>query len=93
MSCTTMKESHLLFRLQKNHADLDAERYADNLICYLGNARSIKSNINYLNVLHGLPMTPLFMNYIEKTKGFVVGEYIAAFWLEDTTCKMVPWSN
>ena len=43
MSCTTMKESHLLFRLQKNHVDLEAERYADNLICYLGNARSIKS--------------------------------------------------
>ena len=38
-------------------------------------------------------MTPLFMNYIEKTKGFVIGEYIAASWLEDTTCKMVPWSN
>ena len=42
MSCTTMKESDALFRFKKNHADLDAEEYADNLLSYLDNARSIK---------------------------------------------------
>ena len=87
MSCTAMKESHALFRLKKNHANLDAEEYADNPISYLDNARSIKSirltDLN--NVLHGLTMTPLFKNDIENTNGFVVGEYIAEFWFEDTT--------
>ena len=29
-------------------------------------------------------MTPLFKNDIENTNGFVFGEYIAAFWSEDT---------
>ena len=54
MSCTTMKESHALIRLKKNHADLDAEEYAHNIIFYLDNARSVKSitltDLN--NVLH-----------------------------------------
>ena len=86
MSCTTVKESHALFRLKKNHADLDAEEYADNLISYLDNARSIKSiTLTDLNVLHGLTMTPFLKNDIENTNGFVVGKYIAAVWFEDTT--------
>ena len=38
-----MKEFHVLSRLKKYHADLDAEEYADSLISYLDNARSIKS--------------------------------------------------
>ena len=32
-------------------------------------------------------MTLLFKNDIENTNGFVVGEYIAAVWFEDTTYK------
>ena len=87
MSCTTVKESHALFRLKKNHADLDAEEYADNLISYLDNARSIKSitltDLN--NVLHGLTMTPFLKSDVENTNSFVVGEYVAAVWFEDTT--------
>ena len=31
MSSTSMKQSHALFRFKKNHADLDAEKYGDNL--------------------------------------------------------------
>ena len=87
MSSTTMKESHALIRLKKNHADLDAEEYAHNIISYLDNARSVKSitltDLN--NVLHWLTMTLLFKNDIENTNGFVVGKYTAAVWLEDTT--------
>ena len=82
MSCTTLKESHALFRLIKNNADLDAEEYADNhLISYFDYARSVKSitltGMN--NVLHGLAMTPLFKNDIENTNGFVVGELLVHF--------------
>ena len=41
------ERSHALIRLKKNHADLDAEEYAHNLISYLANARSVKKyNIN-----------------------------------------------
>ena len=36
-------------------------------------------------MLHGLTVTPLFKNDIENTNGFLVGEYIAAVWFEDTT--------
>ena len=76
-----------VIQIKKNHADLDAEEYADNLISYLDNARSIKSitltDLN--NVLHGLTMTPFLKNDIENTNSFVVGEYVAAFWFEDTT--------
>ena len=39
------------------------------------------------NVLHGLTMIPLLKNHIENTNSFVVVEYIAAFWFEDTTYK------
>ena len=42
MPCTTMKESHPLFRLKINHPELDTKEYADNLIFYIDNARSIK---------------------------------------------------
>ena len=63
------------------------QKSADNLISYLDNARSIKSitltDLN--NVLHGLTMTSFLKNDIENTNGFVVGEYIAAVWFEDTT--------
>ena len=49
-----------IIQIKKNHADLDAEEYADNLISYLDSARSIKSitltDLN--NVLHGLTMAP-----------------------------------
>ena len=69
---------------QKNHAELDAGEYADNLISYLDNVRSVKSITltGSSNVLHGLTMTPLFKNDVENTNCFVVGEYITAFWLE-----------
>ena len=36
-------------------------------------------------MLHGLAMAPLFKNDVENTNGFVVGEYIAPVWFEDTT--------
>ena len=53
MLCTTMKEFHALSRLKKYHADLDVEEYADSLISYLDNARSIKSiTLTGLNVFH-----------------------------------------
>ena len=78
MPCTVA-----LFRFQKGHADLDSEKCADDLISYL-DAKSIKQiTLADLNVLHGLTKTPLFKNNIENTKGFVFGECIAAFWLED----------
>ena len=65
---------------------INAEEYADNLITYLDNARSIKNKtLGDLNVSHRLTMTPLFNNDIENMNGFVVGEYIATFLLEDTT--------
>ena len=83
ISYTTMNESHALFRLKK-YADLDSEEYVYNLISYVVNARSIKSLTSTdLKVLYGLIMIPLFKNDIEN--GFVVGEYIAGFWLEYTT--------
>ena len=69
--------------LMKN---IDAEEYDDNLISYLDNARSIKSiTLPDLNVLHRLTMTLLSKNDIENTTDFMVGEYIAAFLLEETT--------
>ena len=46
-----------------------------------------KNHADLNNVLHGLTMTLLFKNDIENTNGFVVGEYIAAVWFEDTTYK------
>ena len=89
MSCTTMKETHSVFRL-KNYLDLDAEEYADNLISYLDNARSVRSiTLNDLNnVLHGLANTIPLVNPDSQNKdGFVIGEYVAAFWLEGATYK------
>ena len=66
--------------------NIDAEEYDDNLISYLDNARSIKSiTLPDLNVLHRLTMTLLSKNDIENTTDFMVGEYIAAFLLEETT--------
>ena len=69
--------------------NVDAEEYPDNLFSYLDNARSIKSITlaDLSNVLHRLTMTLWCKNDIENTNGFVVGEYIAAFLLEDTTYK------
>ena len=65
---------------------IDAEEYSDNLISYLDNARSIKNiTADLNNVLPRLTMTLLFNNDIENMNDFVVGEYIAAFSLEDTT--------
>ena len=54
---------------------IDAEEYADNLISYWDNARSIKSItlIDLNNVLHRLTITLLFKNDFENTNGFVVG--------------------
>ena len=45
LECHVLQWKSLIYYsdYQKNHADLDAERYADNLVCYLGNARSVKS--------------------------------------------------
>ena len=90
MSCTAMKETHSVFRLKKNCLDLDAEEYADNLISYLDNARSVRSiTLNDLNnVLHGLANTiPLANPDSQNKDGFVIGEYVAAFWLEGATYK------
>ena len=54
---------------------IDAEEYADNLISYWDNARSIKSItlVDLNNVLHRLTITLLFKNDFENTNGFVVG--------------------
>ena len=72
-----------IIQIKRNHADLDAEEYADNLISYLDSARSIKSitltDLN--NVLHGLTMASLFKNDIENTNGFVVGSILLRFGL------------
>ena len=46
---------------------------------------SKKYNLTGLDKLHRLTMTLLFKNDIENTNDFVVGEYITAFQLEDTT--------
>ena len=65
-----------------NHLDLDAEEYADNLISYLDNARSVRSiTLNDLNnVLHGLANTiPLANPDSQNKDGFVIGGYVAAF--------------
>ena len=74
-------ESHAFIQILKNHADLDAEEYADNLISYLDNARSIKNitltDLN--NELHGLTMTPLFKNDIENTNRFMVESILLHF--------------
>ena len=54
---------------------IDAEEYADNLISYWDNARSIKSItlVDLNNVLHRLTITLLFKNDFENTNGFAVG--------------------
>ena len=51
-----MKESHASDKKKKN----DAEEYADNLISYLDNARSMKNKTADLNnVLHRLIVTQI----------------------------------
>ena len=75
---------------------VDAEKYADNLISYLDNGRSITSitlaDLN--NVLHRLTVTLLFKDDIENTNGFVVGEYIyCCIFVRRYNLWVVSWSN
>ena len=76
-----------VIQIKKKMLTLMQKRMLNNLISYLDNARSIKSITltDLYNVLHGLTMTPFRKNDIENTNGFVIGEYIAAVWFEDTT--------
>ena len=87
LACHILQWKSLIHYSDLKNSDLDAEEYADNLVSHLDNARSVKiitlTDLN--NVLHGLTMAPLFKNDMESMNSFVAGEYIAAFWVEDTT--------
>ena len=85
MTCTSLKPTAPVFRLERKSKSLPTQEYAENLITYLDTARCTKTlTLQDLNhVLTGLTAQVLNKNSSNTTQDFTIGEHIAAFWIED----------
>ena len=85
MTCTSLKPTAPVFRLERKSKSLPTQEYAENLITYLDTARCTKTlTLQDLNhVLTGLTAQVLNKNSSNTTQDFTIGEHIAPFWIED----------
>ena len=88
LTCTSLKPTAPVFRLERKSKNLPTQEYAENLTSYLDKARCIKTLtlLDLKHVLTGLTAQVSKYNCNETSSNsqeFSIGEHIAAFWIED----------